>query len=152
MPVRRQTERGNETPYIRHFAVFLPNRVGQLNELLAGLDEVGVEIAGISMVDSSDWVVVRMVFADVGKAREMLTRRGVAFTESDALAVVLAEGQTIAQMCKPLVVAELNLFYAFALLIRFENQPVLVLRVDDHLVAAQVLAKHGFTLLDYEDL
>jgi len=139
-------------PFIQQFSVFLPNRVGRLHELLNTLAKERVDIAGISVVDSTDWAVVRLVFTDVGRAREMLARHGVAFTEADVLAVVLEGPETLQQVCKTLVTAELNLAYAYTLLILREDNPVMALQVDDGVLARHVLTKHGFTLVDHEDL
>ena len=139
-------------PFIRQFSVFLPNRVGRLGELLEGLAEAEVELAGLSVVESTDWAVVRMIFTEPGKAREVLKRQGASFTESEALAVVLSEAKTLNQVLKALVSAELSVGYAYALLIQREDSPVLALHVDDHVLAVQLLTKHGFTLVDHADL
>ncbi len=149
---RYQTERGHEMPFIRQFSVFMPNRVGRLGELLEGLGEAEVDLAGLSVVESTDWAVVRMIFTDTGKAREILTRQGASFTESEVLAVVLEEAGTLNRALKALVAAELNVDYAYSLLIRRDDSPVLALHVDDHVLAVQLLTKHGFTLVDHEDI
>ena len=147
-----QTQRAHETPFIRQFSLFLPNRVGQLNELLKTLAEEEIELAGISVVDSTEWAVVRMIFTDVGKARAVLKRHGFAFTECEVLAVVLEQPQTFQLLCKALLAAELNVAYAYSLLIQREKRSVLAVHVDDHIMATQVLMRHGFTLLDHEDV
>ena len=145
-------QRGHEIPFVRQFSVFLPNRVGQLNELLGILAEEEIDIAGLSVVDSTDWAVVRVIFTDIGKARETLKRHGIAFTECDVLAVVLDEPETFHQVCKALVAAELNVAFAYPLLIQRDQKPVLAFHVDDEIIATQILTKHGFTLLDHEDV
>ena len=147
-----QVQHGHETPFIRQFSVFLPNRVGQLSELLDMLAEEEVQVAGICVVDATEWAVVRMVFTDVGKARAMLARHGVAFTEADALAVVLDEPAAFRQVCKILVAAELNITFAYPLLLQRDEKPVLVFHVDDEIMARKVLTKHGFALLDHEEM
>jgi hypothetical protein len=149
---RSQTERGHEMPFVCQFSLFLPNRVGQLNELLGVLETEEVELAGLSVVDSSEWSVVRMIFTDPGKAREILRRHRTAFTECQVLAVVLEEPSTLGEVCKALVSAELNLHFAYPLLILREGHPVMVLHVDDFVLATGLLAKHGYTLIDHEDL
>jgi len=139
-------------PFIRQFSVFMPNRVGRLGELLEGLGEAEVDLAGLSVVESTDWAVVRMIFTDTDKAREILTRQGASFTESEVLALVLDEAGTLNRALKALLAAELNVDYAYPLLIRRDDSPVLSLHVDDHVLAVQLLAKHGFTLVDHEDI
>ena len=147
-----QTQRGHEEPFVVQFSIFLPNRVGQLSELLGLLNDQGVEVAGISVVDSTDWAVVRMVFGEPGKARAVMGRHGIAFTDTQVLAVVLDTPDGLRRACRALVAAELNVQFAYPLLIRRAGHPVLVLHVDDHVLAGRVLAKHGFTVLDHEDV
>lgn len=149
---RNQTERGHEVPFLRHFAMFLPNRIGQLSELLGVLEAEGLTFLALSVVDATDWAVVRMIFADPGKARVKLQEHKVAFSESDVMAVVLEEPNTFLSVCKLLLGAELNVYFAFPLLIRHDDQPIMAFRVDDDVMAAQTLTKHRFTLLGYEDI
>jgi hypothetical protein len=148
----RETERGHATPFMRHFALFLPNRVGQLAELLGMLEKEQLSLASMAVVDATDWAVVRMIFTDPGKAREKLIENRIAFTESDVLGVVLDEPDTFAKVCKTIIAAELNIYYAFPLLIRSNDKAVMAFRVDDEVLAIHLLTKHGFTLLGYEDL
>jgi len=146
------TQRGHEEPFVFQFSIFLPNRVGQLGELLDRLDRQGVEVVGISVVDSAEWAVVRMLFAEPGKARAVLSRHGVAFTETEVLAIVLDEPHGLGEACKALVAAELNVHFAYPLLIQRDGHPVVAFHVDDGVLACHILSKRGFTLLDHEDL
>jgi len=143
------TQRGYEMPFVVQFSLFLSNRVGQLNELLEILEENDLELAGISVVDSTDWAVVRMVFTAPDKAREVLTRRQIPFTEGQLLAIVLDEPQTFHKACKALVAAELNLQFAYPLLGQRRGHPVLAFHVDDPVLASHMLIRHGFSLLDH---
>jgi len=143
------TQRGYETPFVAQFSLFLSNRVGRLNQLLEILEEDDVEMAGISVVDSTEWAVVRMVFTAPDRAREVLRRRNIPFTEGELLAVVLDEPRAFHKACKALVAAELNIDFAYPLLLESEGRPVLAFHVDDHVLASQVLIRHGFELLDH---
>ena len=56
------TELGYAPPMVRHFSIFLDNRVGKLHDLLGGLHEEGaVEVRAISILDSSDYAVIRLL-------------------------------------------------------------------------------------------
>jgi len=152
MPTSRpQTASRHAEPFVRQFSIFLPNRVGRLAELLGVLAEADVAVAGISVVDSSDWAVIRMVFSEPGKARVVLTAGGIAFTECEVLAAVLTDDQAMSRLCKALVAAELNVQFVYPLMVRRDDCPVIALHVDDALLARKVLITHGFTLLDHED-
>jgi hypothetical protein len=147
-----QTERGHEVPFLRHFAMFLPNRIGQLAELLGVLAAESLTFVALSVIDATDWAVVRMIFSDPDKARAKLQEHKIAFTESDVMAVVIEEPTTFLSVCKLLVGAELNVYFAFPLLVHSDDQPIMAFRVEDEVMAAQILKKHHFTLLGYEDM
>jgi len=146
------TQRGHEEPFLTQFSIFLPNRVGQLSKLLEMLDEEDVSVAGISIVDATEWGVIRMIFTAPDKARVVLQRHGIAFTETALLAVVLEERDTFRRACKTLVGAELNVQFAYTLDIQREGRPVLVFHVEDNVLACQLLLKHAFVLLGHEDV
>jgi hypothetical protein len=143
--------RGHEEPFATQFSVFLANRVGQLNELLRSLIDSAVELAGISVFDSAEWAVVRLVFRDSGKGREFLLTHKITFTECDVLAVVMDEPHTLQLVCKHLVATETNLHFAYPLLVQHEGKPVMAIYVDDIVPAVEVLLRHNMTLLDHED-
>ncbi|MFB3892965.1 MAG: acetolactate synthase [Phycisphaerae bacterium] len=144
--------RGHEEPYAVQFSVFLANRVGQLKDLMGVFPERSVEILGVSIVDSTDWAVVRIVSSDANAARALLQEHSLAFTESNVLLVELDGHAALSNICRHLVGAELNVNYAYPLTIRSNNHPVMVFHVDDHVMATQVLKSHGFTLIGHEDL
>jgi hypothetical protein len=148
---KAQTQRGREEPFMRQFSVFLPNRVGQLAELLGKLAADKVEVVGVCVLDSADWAVVRLIFPDPDKAREALALHKFAFTECDAVAVVLTDADTLRKACTALLVAELNVQFAYPLLTQSDGQPVMVLHVDDEVLAARVLAQHGFRMIQHEE-
>jgi hypothetical protein len=145
-----QIQRGREERCIRQFSVFLPNRVGQLSELLGAFTSTGVEVMGVCVTDSTDWAVVRLIFDDPDKGREVLVLHKLAFTECDALALVLSDGDTLRKACGALLLAELGVQFAYPLLIQSEGRPVMVLHVDDEVMAAQVLIRHGFSIIGHE--
>jgi len=146
------TSRGHEEPFAVQFSIFLANRVGQLRELLEVFDAKDLRMLGISIFDSTDWAVIRVVFLDPNKARAVLADRGVPFTESDILLIELIDDNTLAEVCDHLMRAELNIHVAFPLTFRSHGNAVMVLQVDDRVLAAHVLTRHDVVLLGHEDL
>ncbi len=147
-----QTERSHEAPFAVQFSVFMPNRVGQFRELLDEMAEKPVRLVGVSVVDSSDWAVVRMVFTDADLARAILKKAGHSFTESEVLLVVLDAEDTLRQVCSYLLRGEINVHFAFSLTLRCQGSSVMAFHVDDTVLAREILLRHGLTLLGWEDL
>lgn len=147
-----KTARSHEEPFAVQFSVFMPNRVGQFLELLDALAPKDVQIVGVSVVDSSDWAVVRLVFNQPGQAREILKTAGNSFTESEILLVEMVGDETLRVVCNHLLHGEINLQFAYPLTIRRHGNPVMAFHVDDTILARDILIRHGLTLVGWEDL
>ncbi|RPI62928.1 MAG: hypothetical protein EHM48_03285 [Planctomycetaceae bacterium] len=147
-----KTARGHEEPHAIQFSIFLANRVGQLKDLMNLFAQQHVEVLGVSIVDSSDWGVVRAVFSDAGKARCLLQKHNTAFTESSVLLAEFTDQAALSDICACLVSAEISVNFAYPLVIRSHENPVMVLHVDDTVLATQVLTMHRYILLGSEDL
>jgi len=146
------TARGSEEPYAIQFSVFAANRIGQLRELLDLFSGRAVKVLGLSVVDSTDWAVIRLILSDANTARELLTRQRIPFTESQILLPVLDTEDALSRLCGRLMQAELNVHFAYPLTIRHTDLPVMAVHVDDIVLARSLLTRHGFRLLGDEDL
>jgi|SRR5579862_4597465 len=144
---------GFEPARVRQFTIFLENRVGKLQSLLRALEEQGHSIRALSIAESADTALVRIICSDSDHARETLKSAGFSFTESDLLAVVLPKRQShpLISICSALLAAEINIHYAYPFLLGPKG-PVLALYVDDPVLAARLLIRKGFTLIGESDL
>ena len=148
------TARGRDWPSVRQFSVFLQNRVGALLDMVRKIEATGNRILTLSVVDSADCAIVRIVLSDPERACETFAQAKLPFLESDLLVVELPAGkQPLALICKALLAAELNIHYAYPMMAgAATNRPALALHVDDLETAAGTLRKQGFTILSEDDL
>src|SRR5262245_28739782 len=148
-----ETARGRDYPSVRQFNVFVENRVGNLLSVVRRFEASDNRIVSLTIVDSADCAIIRMVLADPERAREIFDRHGLPCTESDLLVVGLPDGpQPLVQICKALLGAEISIHYAYPLLIGPHGHSALALRVEDHEMASQTLERMGFTLYTEKDL
>ena len=153
MPTELKTAEGTRGPRVRHFSVFLPNQVGALMDLTKALGEANVHLCGLDLVNTADAGVLRMVVDDPPRCREVLGRRGLGAAETDVLAVELPQGpEKLAGVFAVLLGAEVNVEFAYPLLVRPRDKAVLVLHVDDGEFAMGALARAGLGLLDQADI
>ena len=152
MATHSKTERGHEEPFVRQFSVFLPNRVGQLRELVELFIQRGVHLIALDVVGLTDWAVVRMILSDPDHGRELLKLAGLSYTESQMLAVELPSPDALAGVAAALLAAELNLQAAYPMMMTAREGPVVAVQVEDYTLAVQVLLERGFRLLDEPDL
>ena len=146
------TARGRDWPSVRQFNVFLENRVGMLLELVRKFEVSNNRIVALSVDDSADYAIIRLVLRDPDRARETFELSGIPYIESDLLVVQLPPGpHPLVEICKALLEAEINIHYAYPLMLTREH-PALALRVDNHETAVSILRQEGFTILTEADL
>src|SRR6266404_4614093 len=147
------TARGRDWPSVRQFNVFLENRLGALLNVVRRFESTDIRIISLTIVDSADCAIVRIVLSDPERALEIFQQARLPITESDLLVVQLPDGpQPVLQICKALLMAEINLHYAYPLLIGPHGKAALALHVDDHETAVRTLSDRGFTLFTENDL
>jgi hypothetical protein len=147
------TARGRDWPSVRQFNVFLENRLGGLLDVVRRFETSDNHIVSLTVVDSADCAIIRIVLSDPERAVEVFRQANLPITESDLLVVQLPEGpQPLLHICKALLVAEINIHYAYPLLIGPQGRAALAIHVEDHENAAQTLEKQGFVLFTENDL
>lgn len=147
------TARGRDWPSVRQFNVFLENRVGVLLDVVRLFENTDLKIVALSVVDLADCAIVRMVISEPDRAMEIFQNASVPVTQSDLLVVQLPEGdKPLQQIFKALLPAEINIDYAYSLLVGSNLRPCIALHVDDHETASRILASKSFTVISENDL
>jgi hypothetical protein len=147
------TSRGRDWPSVRQFNVFLENRVGVLLSVVRRFETTDIRIISLGIVNLADCAIVRMVLSDPERALEIFQQASLPVTESDLLVVQLPEGdQPLIDICKALLAAEVNIDYAYPLLVGPQGRAALAFHVDDHEMGVQTLTNKGFTIFTENDL
>jgi hypothetical protein len=147
------TARGRDWPSVRQFNIFLENRVGALLNVVRRFETTDIRIISLTVSDMADCAILRLVVSDPERGLEILQQAKLPTTESDLLIVQLPEGpQSLAQICKALLVAEINIDYAYTLLVGSRNRAALAIHVDEHENAVTTLTGQGFVVLTENDL
>lgn len=148
-----ETAHGRDWPSVRQFNVLLENRVGALLNLVRRFETTDIRIVSLTIVDLADCALTRLVLSDPERAYEILDSADLHFTESDLLVVQLPDGtQPLLEITKALLAAEINIHYAYPLLVGPQGSAALALHVEDHEVAVTTLARQGFTIFTENDL
>ncbi|MBG7606992.1 MAG: hypothetical protein IZT59_03040 [Verrucomicrobia bacterium] len=138
---------------VRQFSVMLPNRVGALASLVKLLRASSIEVIGLSVQDSRDATVARLVVSDPDAAESIFCEKGIAHTSCELVVIALKEaGPGLLQCLDILMVAETNIDFAYALLPGSHQQAMLAMHVEDYEFAISVLNRSGFKLMYEEDL
>lgn len=151
-PIPFETAHGHDPPLCTQFSVFLDNRVGKLYELVEIFDGQPLRIVALSVMDSSDYSVVRMVTTRSDKTRRLLREYRLPHTEADILVIELGENQRLTNLCLSLLAAELNIAYAYPLTVRPHGASTMGIHTDDQVLAGQILQRKGFRIVSENQL
>lgn len=134
---------------IQQVSVFIENRTGTLNEVLGILKEADVQLYAISIADTTDYGICRLICDTPQKALEALTSRGVAAAISPVCAVALDNTPGAAADMVSLFAQEgLSLAYLYTFLLK--DRPIMVFRTDDADKAREILQASGLCCFKWE--
>jgi hypothetical protein len=138
---------------VRQFSVMLPNRAGALAALVKLLRGAMIEVIGLSVQDSRDATVARLVVSDPDTAGQLFMEKGIPHTSCELVVISLREaGPGLLQCLDTLMIAETNVDFAYALMPTAGGHARLALHVEDYEFAVAVLHQSGFKLVYQEDL
>ncbi len=128
---------------IQQLSVFLENREGRLDEVLKVLADNDVNIVALSLADTSDYGMLRMIVSDPNKGRAALKEEGITamLTDVVALRVPHATG-SLSKAMHQIVDGEVNVEYMYA----FANgsDAAAVVKSDDPARVIDILKGSGF--------
>ncbi len=151
--VEFETLQGRSWPSITQFSVFLENRVGQLLEVVRAFHGSKVRIVGLTISDSADCSILRLVLSHPEQGREILALHKLAFAENELLAAELPAGpQSLSDLCTALLRAEINIHYAYPLIVHPHGRCAVAMHVDSIEQAGTALRAMGFEILCEADL
>ena len=133
---------------IRQISMFLENKPGQLSAVCRDLAEAGINIATLSLADTSDFGIVRMIVDDHEKAKAVLTARGHAVNVCEVMAVCVPDRPGgMAAVMLALDRSGANIEYSYAFAFHKGEKAVLVFRFSDNALAEKALTEAGFVTL-----
>ncbi|MEM9282349.1 MAG: hypothetical protein AAGA96_11010 [Verrucomicrobiota bacterium] len=138
---------------VRQIAVFLPNRTGAFVSILDLLRSKHALVLGLSVQDSIDNTVARLIVSDPDTVETVFIEKGIPYNSTDLVVVELKEGPEQMPAClRTLLNAETNIHFIYPLLTQPNGKAALALCVEDNQFGQAVLAKAGYKILRQEDL
>ena len=138
---------------VRQFSILLQNRAGALAALVKLLRNNAIEVVGLSVQDSPDATVARLVVTDAETTQQIFMEKGIPFTSCELLVLALKEaGPELLPVLDTLMVAETNVDFAYGLMPSQNGRALLAMHVEDYDFAVSVMNQAGFKLVYQEDL
>ena len=146
-----QTSTAPKDP-VKQFSVFAENRVGRLHDLTSLLKDNNVHIMAITVLDTTDSSIIRVVVDDPDKARELMVGNDFPYGECNVLAVEVGSESELSLVLSALLEAEINIHYIYSFIMRPADRSALAINAEDPDTAAQALARRGFKVLQQSDI
>jgi hypothetical protein len=137
---------------VKQFSVFTENRVGRLHDLTSLFKAHDIHIMAITVLDTTDCAIDRLIVDDPEKAREVMVNNDFPYAECNVLAVEIADESTLNGVLSALLEAEINIHYIYSFIKRPEGKAALAINTEDGDVAAQALSKRGYRVLTQRDI
>lgn len=138
---------------VNQVSLFLENKPGHLNAICRILSDAAINIITLSMADTEQFGILRLIINEWDDAKTVLEGAGFAVTVTPVIAVEVEDrpGGMVA-ILDILAKDEINIEYMHVLTFRRRNSNVLIFRFDNPTKAVNALLVAGKTMLNHEDL
>ncbi len=134
-------------------SVFLENKAGRLAEVAGILAEADVNIRALSLADTSDFGVLRLIVDNNEKAKEILKKSGFTVIKTNVIAVKVKDRPGgLHKILDILYNAGINVEYMYAFVQQSGNNAVMIFRFDNTDKAMDVLNKNDIKMIDGKTL
>ena len=138
---------------VEQISVFVENRSGQLGDVTRVLEKAGINIRALSLSDTTDFGVLRLMADDTEKARDALAAAGFTVGTTPAVAVDVAdEPGGLGRVLSVLSEHGINVEYLYAYTQQESTRATIIFRFDRTEEAVNVLESRGFRVLGPKDI
>jgi hypothetical protein len=139
--------------FVKQISVFVENKFGRMSAIIDALASKGIDISALSLADTSEFGVLRIIVDKPEAAVEILKAAGVIVKCSNVLAIAIDdEPGGLAKALKVLTAAGVQIEYMYAFIGKTDGKAMTVIRVDDNSKAVTALEKGDIPLLTTEDI
>ena len=138
---------------VYQISVFLENRAGQFAEITGILADNGIDLRAISIAETADYGILRMIVDNSQKATATLMQHGYLLTMTPVLVVCVPDQPGgIAPVLATLAEGSIDIEYMYSLFTHIEGKAYIVFRVAETEKFVSLLATHGITPSTSEEL
>ena len=137
----------------KQISVFLENKAGRLAHVTRVLGEAGINIRALSIADTSDFGILRIIVNDPEKAYRILKEADFTVSETEVIAVQVPDAPGgLATVLEQMSDADLNIEYLYAFLGTSESDALVIFKVEDIAKARQTFKEKGIRFIDEQQL
>jgi len=137
---------------IEQLSVFVENKPGRLVEALDALAGADVDLRALSLADTADFGILRVIVDKPSQALKILQDAGYLVKTSEVIAVIVGDKPGgLADVMRVLANAGVDVEYTYAFVAHSHDKAYVILRVNDNSAAIKALADNGISLLSSEE-
>ena len=138
---------------LKQLTVFVQNQQGALVEITESLAKGGVNIRALSIAETQDFGILRLIATDTEKGSSLLSDAGYLIKITDVVGVKIGDAPgKLSSALKVLDENSINMEYLYAFMTRTEKHAYVVLRVEDNAKAEALLENAGFHIITDDDV
>lgn len=138
---------------VKQLSVFVENKKGRLQAITQVLADNDIDISALSLADTSDFGVLRLIVNKPDEAKAALNESGVVVKITDVVAVVMDDAPGgVAAVLKVFLDNEISVEYMYACVGKTTGKALMVVKTDDVTSAESVLETAGFALANPADI
>ena len=138
---------------VYQISVFLENRAGQFAEITGILAENGIDLRAISIAETADYGILRMIVDDAQKTTSLLMQHGYLLTMTPVIVVAVSDQPGgIAPVLATMAEGNIDIEYMYSLFTHIEGKAYIVFRVSETEKFISLLSSHGITPSTSEEL
>ncbi len=134
------------------FSIHADNKVGRLNEIVGLLAVHEVHIMALSILDTTDSSIIRLIVDYPREAQKLLIEHQFSYVQSELIAVELNDESEVRIVTSALVQAEINIHYIYPFLVRPNNRYALAISLEDNDLAADTIKRHKLRIIGQDDI
>lgn len=134
---------------IKQISVFLENNAGRLGEVTKVLADAAINIRAISIADTADFGILRLIVNKQDEAVHALTTGGFTTRISDVAAVEINDTPgSLAQVMEYFRQAKVNIEYLYASLENKSEKAVIIFKLENHEQGLKIVKEHGLSMVE----
>ena len=138
---------------VKQLSIFVQNRSGKLASSLGVLRDSGIDIRALTIADTPDFGILRLLVDDPAKAEAVLQENGFLVQSTDVVVVpVRDERGGLASLLEPMAEAGVNIEYMYSLIARDAKDAFMVFRVTDNAAFLAMLKEKGLKHVEPAEL
>ena len=136
---------------VKQISIFLENKCGRMIRISDVLGEAGINIRALSIADTSDFGILRLIVDQPDKACTVLREKGFMASVTEVIAVEVPDVPGgLAKVLTPLEAAGINIEYLYAFVQKRTEDALILMRVENIPAALQALQENGIPVIGSE--